>query len=154
MALAFVWEWMTDALLWKPFPSSLSQAIESSFQAHHSSLNLCISSSSAPSHSITFQSLSACQVLLFSPLLCFSATISSVSNSALLLLSVVRDPTRCFIFRDAASVLHLAFSTAFTCRRGPSRLHRISFSGFPGLTISLLLRLCDRKIGVPDAPGQ
>lgn len=63
MALAFVWEWMNDALLWKPFQPALSHAIEAAFQAHHPSLDLCIASSSAPSHSITFQSHSPCQVL-------------------------------------------------------------------------------------------
>ncbi|KAG0585421.1 hypothetical protein M758_2G010100 [Ceratodon purpureus] len=61
--MAIVWEWMTDALLWKPYSPALSTAIEASFSAHQPSVDVCIASPSAPvpTHTITFQSQSPCQ---------------------------------------------------------------------------------------------
>lgn len=59
-----VWEWLTDAMLWKPYNSVLSDSIEASFQVQQPSLDVCITSPSAPTHSITFQSIPPCQVLL------------------------------------------------------------------------------------------
>ncbi|XP_024401664.1 uncharacterized protein [Physcomitrium patens] len=57
-----VWEWLTDAMLWKPYNSVLSDSIEASFQVQQPSLDVCITSPSAPTHSITFQSIPPCQI--------------------------------------------------------------------------------------------
>lgn len=56
------WEWMTDAMKWKTYSPSLSAAIEAGYQAGNRSVNLGLQSTSAPTHSITFQHQPPCQV--------------------------------------------------------------------------------------------
>lgn len=62
MATAVEWEWLTDSLRWKAYNPACSAAIEAAHQAGVSSVNLGVESPTPPTHCITFQQQTPCQV--------------------------------------------------------------------------------------------